>query len=280
MVSTKVAGGIAVAVVAIGATGYGAWTLTNYRDPVSLSEFSGFPGDNSGYKGKLGEIYGEYFVSPYGYGASTDANKKSEDNKRWWEVVFEIWKRDSEATDNKLGTEFGKNSIKSAYKTSSETEGDNEKSLNKVCDAAYKKTETELASKNDYKENIWKYCSMGGKTLQTVKDQGTSGTTYTDSQIGKKNEETLASISSENNNWFWALKEKEFFYGRYGKQPIGKSLENGSAFKELFDEGGSLSVTGGRLKGVCKTAYLKEGNDATATDAIKFCTFKKSTAAQ
>ncbi|GCE63660.1 hypothetical protein MHSWG343_06600 [Candidatus Mycoplasma haematohominis] len=214
--------------------------------------------------GTFGRIYGKYLIDP---------NK----DQAWWNKQFkEVWKKDYEpkagtALDSNLSDEFKKDTkVDKAF-------GTDEKALNRVCEAAYKKTskdEIKPATDTDepkkkYRAAIWKYCSIFEKELLTVKDGKDS---VQDEKIGKAKETILASVKSENNNKFWSHRQKEFFYGGDSKEGIGRDANKEKAFGKLYKEKNSKSEKADALKDTCKSVYSEASTDATLqTEAVKYC---------
>ncbi|GCE63524.1 hypothetical protein MHSWG343_05210 [Candidatus Mycoplasma haematohominis] len=217
----------------------------------------------------FGRIYGKYLIDP---------NK----DEAWWNKQYkDVWSKDYEPqaastvqTNDSLSVEFKKTEkVDKAFGASGDT-----KALNRVCEIAYKKDSKEHikpesgsdSTKQKYREAIWKYCSIFGKELLTVKDGG--GNSLDAGKIGKAKEAVLASVNSPNNNEFWKRRQKEFFYGGDNKEGIGKDADKEKEFGQLYKEKDSKSETEGALKGVCENVYGKATSEtALQTEAVKYC---------
>ncbi|GCE63507.1 hypothetical protein MHSWG343_05040 [Candidatus Mycoplasma haematohominis] len=232
--------------------------LDNWNPEISfLSDIESTEFQKSYTEGTLGEKYRKYLTNP-------------NENEEWWKQKYEdVLKKVHDASGNPKPNE----SLSDEFKNGAVTKGfdkKDDKALNKVCDAAFKKQlSTDIkpsgTTKDKYRADIWKYCTIFEKELLTVKDSESD--TYT-ANLGKTKEGVLAATKTTNNDLFWERKQKEFFYGGNNKNGTGEDAAGGKPFKQLHDQKSSKADVKGELKKVCETAYGATDNEA---EVVKYC---------
>ncbi|WP_216083607.1 hypothetical protein [Candidatus Mycoplasma haematohominis] len=134
----------AVAVVVGGTTGGYFWLQDPGNPPFTVEQRSISYGNST-----FGQENAKYLVDP------NDSR-----NKEWWDEKFtklSIQQTGSDAA-NKLHEDFRSEAITSGF-------GD-DKSLNKVCDTAFKTQKNTWSTKTHYEDNVWTYCSLLGVDIK------------------------------------------------------------------------------------------------------------------
>ncbi|GCE63988.1 hypothetical protein MHSWG343_09960 [Candidatus Mycoplasma haematohominis] len=237
-------------------------------------------GDNST---KIGKLYGNYLVAPYGLVPKTNNNNSGEvveNNKKWWEKTYEVFKKDNASSNDFKGKVSGAYDNR-AVTASTETN----KALNKICEGVYGKESTDIkvsttgteSDQSKLRKDLFKYCSFLGEeptTIDTTKEES-----YSDNEsYGKKHETKL--IGTKGNDIFWETRNKEFF-GAKDENGIGHGLTENtdSLFHGLYATKGKSNQ--GNIRETCQKAYeLKESGDvnkptATKGNVFKFCSLEK-----
>ncbi|GCE63571.1 hypothetical protein MHSWG343_05680 [Candidatus Mycoplasma haematohominis] len=271
-----VVGGIALTI------GGGFYVKTLLGEEVLCIPLTKEDGYSSTYdNNKIGKVYGDYLVAPFGSVLKTgngSSGKAVEDNKKWWEQTYEVFKK-----DKGLSSEF-KDRIDRPYDnrvTAVSQTQEAKKALNKVCEEVYGKASTDIETsasdtghtKSNLREDLFKYCSFLGKEPIKV-----SESEYTDADsYGKKYSSKLISTTDRKNDKFWK-KQNELFFEKTGDRS-GKDLtDTNSIFKKLYDATGAKEKWDS-LKKVCEAVYSKQegGADvekASKDDVLKFCSLK------
>ncbi|GCE63572.1 hypothetical protein MHSWG343_05690 [Candidatus Mycoplasma haematohominis] len=283
----KAAVAVGGAVLLTAGTTYGIYSAMDPMpsDFVVLSKDTNYSTTYSSSNDKVGELYGNYLISPYGLTSSSENSDKPKDNKDWWEWSYRRLKSDLKGK-NVFSTDFSNSNIKHPYKTSGQTLNNGEKALNEICETVYGKTKTDIfkvtGDSDDNKENLrkdlFKYCSFFWEAPNTIGE--TKGESYSgNTSYGKKYESKL--IGTKGNDIFWETRNKEFFEGGEGNKGIGKDLsaDTDSLFHGLYSTKGKPDQ--GNIKETCKKAYaLQEGSTGTTPkttkgNVFKFCSLEK-----
>lgn len=271
MISPKAA--IASGIPALGFGWYGLSILFMRVMPTykTISKLPNFLSDYS--DDTFGFTYGKYLVDPKW--------------KTWWFWSFnEIFKR---ASKESLSTEF--QAVKEIYKNVKEgTDSEDAHYLNRVCDSAFKKKQTDIdkisnPTSNDIKywNNIWTFCSVTVGKPVTI-DNSNEKETYlgTENRIGETEKENLVSTRDERNLFFWEAKTKIFF--ETGNVEFSDSKSSTSSdnlfFKKLYnDNKNKEEKERENLKDRCEEAYgldpapsISSETQPTKEEVKKFCT--------
>ncbi|WP_216083333.1 hypothetical protein [Candidatus Mycoplasma haematohominis] len=203
----------------------------------------------------FGAKYGRYLVDP-----------ESSKNKEWWSGAFGRWStfKVQDGSASKLNDAFKNDEkVKRGF-------GSVETDLNKVCEVAYKKSETDIknTSNTNYEDNVWQFCSLLEGKPKFIGDNE-----YTN-QVGKDHKDKAVSVTStdKQNNSFWDLRNKEFFGNRNAAFKGDKS-SNGTVFRDLLEGKNNVDT----VKAACKKAYETDKTNGTSTptelenDIKKFC---------
>ncbi|WP_216083625.1 hypothetical protein [Candidatus Mycoplasma haematohominis] len=248
---------------------------------IPLTKEDGYSSTYNASSTKVGKLYGDYLVAPFGSVLKTgnsSSGKAVEDNKKWWEQTYEVFKK-----DKGLSSEF-KDRIDRPYDnrvTAVSQTQEAKKALNKVCEEVYGKASTDIETsasdtghtKSNLREDLFKYCSFLGKEPIKV-----SESEYTDADsYGKKYSSKLISTTDRKNDKFWK-KQNELFFEETGDRSGSGLTEESPKFKELFEDKQKKNEWDA-LKKTCEKAYSKKSSDtdgdkAKKEDVLKFCSLK------
>ncbi|GCE64013.1 hypothetical protein MHSWG343_10210 [Candidatus Mycoplasma haematohominis] len=256
----KVVGTVIVFVSALGGGGYFAWDYFIDTEIRSL--------DNSKYEeNTFGKRYGIYLLDPF--------NRK---NKDAWEALFNKWNTDKDKTrpSPQLSNEFQKGKIDKGY---SNKEGEEDKSLNKVCKTIFEQAESQVT--NDKKTNTWTYCSLLGEETKLI---STTEKTEYNNKFGGKDEfqnklvVVKKSGTTNANEAFWSRRNKEFFDEINLEDTSGKHASKDSIFATLYEKKHQQRrEINDTVRDTCEKAYDKKitGGDEkikfTEEDIKRFC---------
>ncbi|WP_216083537.1 hypothetical protein [Candidatus Mycoplasma haematohominis] len=264
----KGAAALGAGAVAIGGTGYGVYSYATHDPmPTDYVVLAG-SGDNVADTNKIGNLYGNYLVAPFG--------NSGNNNQKWWEWSFRRWQEDSKVSNFPLSDDFSKEKVVHAYKTSGETGDSNEKSLNKVCKSVFDKDKGDIDRNNDtgktkekLRNALWRYCSFFGEEPKTI--QEVTGEDYGNNTNGKANETKY--IGVKGNDKFWEARNKEF-YATTGTKSGSSATANG-VFKTEYDKNTSKQPVK-EIRDICEESYGKNPTSDSSTyptdDITKFCT--------
>lgn len=126
-------------------------------------------------------------------------------------------------------------------------------------------------------KDVWRYCS-GGWNKPTLVNEDTTPKkpNYEGGTYGKINEGNLVSVTDESNDWFWDLRNQEFF--GEGKYSIAtgentKSDATNSLFKDLYESKSKPDRK--NVREICASAYILNSttgtNKVTSEKLIKYC---------
>ncbi|GCE63804.1 hypothetical protein MHSWG343_08110 [Candidatus Mycoplasma haematohominis] len=258
----------AASVVAVGGTGYGVFHWFSGEVVVVLSKTSNFDSTYSEDK-HIGKRYGNYLVAPFG---GVIEGSKSE-NRGWWKRAYERWSNDSSVTTTSLSSEFGKDNVKSGYKTEKEKGTNDDKSLNKVCKSVYlKKQDDHLDPKANSTDNkhklwndLWKYCSVL-EGVPELLNATTDNTTFLKKEEFKHKAVAVTYANSKATDRFWEIRNDEFF-GADGKNGLGHGISD-SIFATLYGKKSSRNEND-TVKNICKEAYEREISKAQEANKPK-----------
>ncbi|WP_216083599.1 hypothetical protein [Candidatus Mycoplasma haematohominis] len=231
---------------------------------------------------KIGKLYGDYLVAPFGLSKNDGNVDKSKDNESWWALSYRNFEIDGASSDD-----FKK--VEKVDKSFVDKDSQDNKSLNKVCETVYKgdystidisSASTTETPQSQLRKDLFKYCSFLGKEPTTISNKEEGKKKYSDDQsYGAIQASKLVSVTDNGNRLFWATQTKLFFEAE-GDRSGSKDADANSIFKKLFDENKDKNKSWDLVKNACKTAYSKKGEDSAATDkapkesVFRYCSLK------
>ncbi|GCE63583.1 hypothetical protein MHSWG343_05800 [Candidatus Mycoplasma haematohominis] len=193
-----------------------------------------------------------------------------DENKKWWDSVFEVLKNDQTKKADEISSEF--KLVDKGFKNDNLADTQH---LNKVCETAIKKNTSDVIN-SKYLKNIWTYCSVrpdlakekGNEPLaETLAKRNNSD--ITDSHLGSKNKDKLVANDAVNENWWKWVFENRLNPLKTANGQSGNQLS--SAFSSVT-EGYNTASSNNALNKVCEDNYKKGVSDFSSTnsDANKY----------